>query len=66
MGVFPKTIHSDMGWEVVLVCNSQLKLCRAEKPELPFQKIYAVGTSTRNQRIKAWWNQLAGSQTETW
>jgi len=26
MGVFPKTIHSDMGWEVVLVCNSQLKL----------------------------------------
>jgi len=65
-GVFPKTIRSDMGWEVVLVCNSQLKLRRAEKPELPFQKIYSFGTSTRNQRIEAWWNQLAGSQTETW
>ena len=25
-----------------------------------------MGTSTRNQRIAAWWNQLAGSQTETW
>ena len=66
MGVFPKTIRSDMGWEVVLICNSQLKLRRAEKPELPFQKIYSFGTSTRNQRIEAWWNQLAGSQTETW
>ena len=64
--MYSKTIRSDMDWEVVLVCNSQLKLCRAEKPELPFQKIYSFGTSTRNQRIEAWWNQLAGSQTETW
>jgi len=65
-GVFPKTIRSDMGWEVILISNSQLKLCRAEKPEPPFQKIYSSGTSTRNQRIEAWWNHLAGSQTETW
>jgi len=64
--VFPKTVRSDMGWEVILTCNSQLKLCRAEKPELPFQKIYSFGTSTRNQHIEAWGNQLAGSQPEIW
>jgi len=65
-GVFPKTIRSGMGWEVALICNSQLKPRRAEIPELPFHTIYSFGTSTCNQRIEAWWNQLAGSQTATW
>ncbi|KAI5788940.1 hypothetical protein DFH27DRAFT_632694, partial [Peziza echinospora] len=64
--LFPKLIRFDMGLETSLLCNSQLVLRRAEKPDLPFNKAYAFGTSTRNQRIESWWNLLANAQTDTW
>ncbi|KAF8471081.1 hypothetical protein BDZ91DRAFT_653668, partial [Kalaharituber pfeilii] len=66
LNCFPKLVRSDMGKETLLLCNSQLTLRRVQKPNLPFEKIYSYGTSTRNQRIESWWNLLANAQTDPW
>ena len=65
---FPKLIQSDKGGETVLLCNSDLVLCRVQKPELPSAKSYSYRTLTwtKNQQIESWWNLLANSQTEMW
>jgi hypothetical protein len=55
-----------MGSELALLCASHLSLRRTDKPDLPFHKAYSFGTSTKNQRIEAWWNLLANGQTDTW
>lgn len=64
--IFPKLIRSDKGGETTLLCNSQLALRRAGKPDLQLSKAYSYGTSTKNQRIESWWNLLANAQTDTW
>jgi len=65
MGKFPKLIHSDMGRELALLCVSHLFLRWTDKPDLSFHKACSFGTSTKNQRIEAWWNFLANGQTDT-
>jgi hypothetical protein len=55
-----------MGRELALLCASHLSLRHTDKPDLPFHKAYRVGTSTKNQRIEAWWNLLANGQPDTW
>ncbi|PUU74717.1 hypothetical protein B9Z19DRAFT_998584, partial [Tuber borchii] len=72
----PKLIHSDKGnflntissiiLEIVLLAESHLTLWRANRPDLPFQKAYSYGKSTKNQRIEAWWNILTEAQTQEW
>jgi len=66
LGNFPKLIRSDMGRELALLCASHLSLRRTDKPDLLFLTAYSFGTSTKNQRIEAWWNLLANGQTDTW
>ena len=61
---YPKLVRSDKGGETILMAECQLAFRRAEKPDLPFHKAYSFGTSTKNQRIEAWWNIMANSQTE--
>jgi hypothetical protein len=63
---FPKLIRSDHGTETVLMAQTQLLFRRELEPDLPFSKAYAYGTSTKNQRIEAWWNLMATGQTEQW
>lgn len=48
------------------MAQSQLLFRRGQKPDLPFHKAYAYGTSTKNQGIEALWNLMATSQTEQW
>ena len=63
---FPKRIRSNKGTETVLMAECQVLFRRNKKLDLPFSKIYTFGTSTRNQRIKSWWNLLTTAQTEPW
>lgn len=65
MRKYPKLVRSDCGTETVLLCRAHLVLRRAGNPDLAFQKIYSFGTSTRNQRIEAWWRLLAEGKTDT-
>ncbi|RPA89962.1 hypothetical protein L873DRAFT_1719854 [Choiromyces venosus 120613-1] len=60
----PKLICSDKGREMVLQAQSHITLRRANKPNLPFHKVYSYGKSTKNQRIEAWWNLLMEGQTQ--
>ncbi|CUS11455.1 unnamed protein product, partial [Tuber aestivum] len=62
----PKVIRSDKGDETVLLAESHLSLRRANHPDLPFEKAYSYGKSTKNQRIEAWWNILTEGQTQAW
>ena len=59
-------VRSDKGSETDLMAECQVAFRRDEKPDLPIHKIYAFGTSTKNQRIEAWWNLLTTGQTEQW
>lgn len=54
------------GSETVLLAESHLTLRRANQPNLPFEKAYSYGKSTKNQRIEAWWNILTEAQTQEW
>ncbi|KAI9748017.1 MAG: hypothetical protein M4579_007333, partial [Chaenotheca gracillima] len=63
---FPKKVRSDKGSETGLMAECQVQFRRYEKPEVPWERIYGFGTSTKNQRIEAWWNTMASGQTESW
>lgn len=62
---YPKLIRSDCGSETGFLCRSHLLLRRADDPTKEFNRIYSFGTSTRNQRIEAWWRLLADGKTGT-
>ncbi|KAI9748093.1 MAG: hypothetical protein M4579_007315 [Chaenotheca gracillima] len=63
---FPKKVRSDKGNETGLMAECQVRFRRSVKPDLPWERIYGYGTSTKNQRIEAWWNTMASGQTESW
>jgi len=63
---FPKAIRVDKGAETVLLAAAQFAFRRAQKPDIPLEKTWAYGTSTKNQRIERWWRSLTEGQTEQW
>jgi hypothetical protein len=48
----PKAIRANKGVETVLVAAAQFAFRRALKPDIPLEKTWAYGTSTKNQRIE--------------
>ncbi|RPA73771.1 hypothetical protein BJ508DRAFT_313480 [Ascobolus immersus RN42] len=46
--------------------EGERQVSKAKNPDLEFYKIYSFGTSTRNQRIEAWWRLLAEGKTDTY
>ena len=55
----PRIVRSDRGTETVLLAEAQHKLQKSRHPEAQLTDCYIYGTSTANQRIEAWWNQLS-------
>jgi len=52
--------------ELALLCASHLSLRQTDEPDLLFHEAYCFGTSTKNQRIEAWWNLFANLPTDSW
>ena len=69
--VIPMIIRSDRGAETVAAADahyylsSQLREQPEEQP-LGFSDCFRFGTSKKNQRIEAWWNQQSFSTTARW
>jgi hypothetical protein len=55
----PRFVRSDRGGETVMLANAHYELQQAAEPGLRFEDCYLYGTSTANQRIEAWWQQLS-------
>ena len=54
----PRFVRSDRGTETTMLADAHYQLQTSYEPDLEFQDCYLYGTSTANQRIEAWWQQL--------
>lgn len=66
IGQHPRFIRSDHGGETVLLASAHHQLQRTIEPDLQFRECYLYGTSTTNQRIESWWNQLTKGLLFRW
>jgi hypothetical protein len=62
----PRFIRSDRRLETSLLAEAQHKLQQTKKPEIQLSECYIYGTSTSNQRIEAWWNELSKNLLFRW
>jgi len=65
-GLHPKWIRSDVGKETYMIAFIHHMLSLASEPQIPFQKCYIYGTSTANQRIESWWQQMSRGLLFRW
>lgn len=73
-GVTPRLLRADKGYETMITADAQYHLARIsrtrqdpdEEENCTFRKTFVFGTSTKNQRIEAWWQQLSKSQLSAW
>ena len=65
-GQQPRFVRSDHGNETVLLASAHHQLQQVMEPDLEFQNCYLYGTSTTNQRIESWWNQLSKNLLFRW
>ena len=61
LGFQPRFIRSDRGVETGMLAAAHFELQKNEVPDLEFDDCWIYGTSTANQRIEAWWQQLSSS-----
>lgn len=61
-----RIVRSDQGPETVLLAEAHHRLLRAYDPNIPLEECYYYGTGVKNQRIEAWWTQLAKEQLFKW
>ena len=66
LGQHPRFVRSDHGNETVLLASAHHQLQQTAEPDLEFQDCYLYGTSTTNQRIESWWNQLTKGLLFRW
>jgi hypothetical protein len=62
----PRFIRSDRGGETVMLADAHYQLQQDIDPQILFQDCYLYGTSTANQRIESWWNQLTKGYLFRW
>ena len=62
----PRFVRSDRGGETVMLANAHFQLQQEAEPGLKFEDCYLYGTSTANQRIEAWWQQLSKGYLFRW
>lgn len=69
VGFQPVVLRSDRGTETTLVADAFHTLSKGHalrSIDLKFEECFWYGTSTANQRIEAWWNQLTKGQLQIW
>jgi hypothetical protein len=54
----PRFVRSGRGGETAMLADAHYQLQQDIEPDLCIQDCYLYGTSTANQRVEAWWNQL--------
>jgi hypothetical protein len=59
-------IRSDRGGKTVMLADAHFQLLNDVENGLEFQDCYMYGTSTANQRIESWWNQLTKGLLFRW
>jgi len=64
--VVPHILRSDRGVETTMIAAAHYELRKCHDPEMTIGRCYRYGTSTANQRIEAWWNQLTRSLLFRW
>jgi hypothetical protein len=62
----PRFVRSDRGGETVRLADAHHQLSSYEQEGLPFEDCYMYGTSTSNQRIESWWQQLSKGLLYRW
>lgn len=62
----PRFVRSDRGVETVMLADAHYQLQETYEPDLQFEECYLYGTSTANQRIEAWWQQLSKGLLFRW
>src|SRR5947207_823886 len=62
----PRFIQSDRGGETIMLANVHFQLQQEAEPGVQFEDCYLYGTSTANQRIEAWWQQLSKGYLFRW
>jgi hypothetical protein len=62
----PQVLRSDRGVETTLIAEAQWQLHQAYEPDIPFEEVYAFGTSKENQRIEGWWPNLTKTALPYW
>ncbi len=65
-GKIPRVIRSDRGVETGLLAAAHHRLRRDHEPDILFKDCFFYGTSTKNQRIESWWNQLNKTLIYRW
>jgi Clr5 domain len=66
LGQHSRFIRSDHGTETVLLASAHYQLQRMIDSDIEFPACYLYGSSTTNQRIEAWWNQLTKGLLFRW
>ena len=56
---FPQIIRSDHGVETPLIAAAHHRLRQVQGLNIPLDECFFYGTSTKNQRIESWWQQLS-------
>lgn len=57
----PRVLRVDLGTETSQMGDAHLLLRRCRSPSIQLRECFYQGPSTANQRIEAWWGQLATS-----
>ncbi|KAI8940778.1 hypothetical protein NX059_002044 [Plenodomus lindquistii] len=65
-GFTPQFIRSDCGVETGQISYAHFMLSKANDPDITWEQCYMHGTSTSNQRIEAWWQQLSKGLLFRW
>jgi hypothetical protein len=67
----PHLIRSDMGKETIMAADFQYQhACKVrqteENEDCAFNTTWIYGTSTLNQRIESWWQQISRARLHSW
>jgi len=62
----PTILRADRGVETPLLAAAHHRLRQASEPGISFGDCFYYGTSTKNQRIESWWNQLCKTLIYRW
>lgn len=62
----PRFVRSDRGGETIMLADAHFQLQHNQQSDVRFEDCYLYGTSTANQRIEAWWNQMTKGLLFKW
>jgi hypothetical protein len=62
----PRFIRSDCGKETFILAYTHLNFSQDHDPDSVFGNCYMYGTSTANQRIESWWQQMSKGLLFRW